>query len=201
MSPTAPNLSKKPRKAAGRTRAKDPAVDVPEEAPFPSGVKGGTAAQLAQAIGATREGEAFIYPADESLGTMLRKTYREFGRQLQAKLAEYDISLAMWYFLRHLWERDGLTQRELAARVGLMEGTTTDLINRLEARGFVVRVRNRDDRRKINVYLTRPARLLQPKLVPLAFAVNESATQGIAPEDYAVFQRVLRQIRKNVSGD
>lgn len=197
MGPAAP-IIKKPRRAAGQAKVKDQVAVLPAAAPSLLKVKGSTAAQLAQTTGAVQEAEVFIYPAAESLGTMLRKTYRGLGRQLQSKLAEYDISLAMWYFLRHLWEQDGLTQRELASRVGLMEGTTTDLINRLEIRGFVVRVRNRDDKRKVNVYLTRPARLLQPRLVPLAFAVNEAATRGITPENYAVFQQVLHQMQKNI---
>ena len=39
-------------------------------------------------------------------------------RALQARLAAHGVSFGHWTFLRILWERDGLTQRELSAEAG-----------------------------------------------------------------------------------
>jgi DNA-binding MarR family transcriptional regulator len=47
---------------------------------------------------------------------------------------------------------------ELAAATGLSAGATTTLIDRLETKGFVRRVRDPDDRRKVLVEMTSDGR-------------------------------------------
>ena len=66
---------------------------------------------------------------DSSIGYVLRDTYRGFSRVLQSKIAPHGVSIGQWYFLRVLWEEDGLTQRELSQRVGMMEPTTVTALN------------------------------------------------------------------------
>jgi DNA-binding MarR family transcriptional regulator len=56
-----------------------------------------------------------------------------------------------WYFLRALWVEDGLTQRELSARVGMMEPTTVIALKGLEKAGLVRRARSRKDARRVHV--------------------------------------------------
>ena len=43
---------------------------------------------------------------------------------------------------------------ELASRINLSQGTVTDILNRLEGRGLVSRVRDNADKRRVNVTLT-----------------------------------------------
>jgi DNA-binding MarR family transcriptional regulator len=49
---------------------------------------------------------------------------------------------------------DGMTAGELASASGLTTGAVTAVIDRLESAGFVRRVRDEDDRRKVNVEVT-----------------------------------------------
>ena len=50
--------------------------------------------------------------------------------------------------------RDGLTAGALAAEAGLTSGAVTGVIDRLERAGYARRVRDPDDRRKVNVEVT-----------------------------------------------
>jgi DNA-binding MarR family transcriptional regulator len=54
-------------------------------------------------------------------------------------------------------QRPGLTAGELATAVGLSPGAVTTVLDRLEARGFVRRTRDPDDRRRVMVELTEDA--------------------------------------------
>jgi len=49
-------------------------------------------------------------------------------------------------FLRVLWIIDGLSQRELSARVGVMEPTTVIALRSMECAGLIERVRGHDNR-------------------------------------------------------
>ena len=57
-------------------------------------------------------------PTETSLGYLVRETHRAFTRSLQARIAPHGITIGMWFFLRALWEEDGISQRALSQRVG-----------------------------------------------------------------------------------
>src|SRR5438270_2003283 len=92
-------------------------------------------------------------PLARSVGYQIRATHRLVQRALQARIEPHGVSLGMWYYLRVLWDHDGMTQRELSRMVGQMEPTTLSAIAAMEKEGFVRRVRNAQDKRKMNVYL------------------------------------------------
>ena len=73
-------------------------------------------------LGAGRRTQDF--PPAESSGYLVRDAHRAFQRLLEKRIAEYAVTRGQWYFLRVLWSEDGLSQRELSARVGTMEPTT-----------------------------------------------------------------------------
>lgn len=81
--------------------------------------------------------------------------------RLDAVFAEYD--LQSWEFdvlasLRRSGEPYSLTAGELDRTMMITSGTTTHRITRLEARGFVARERDEDDRRVVHVRLTESGR-------------------------------------------
>ena len=51
---------------------------------------------------------------------------------MQARLAEHAVPFGHWTFLRILWERDGLTQRELSDQAGVMEPSTFAALKAME---------------------------------------------------------------------
>jgi len=104
----------------------------------------------------------------------------------------------MWYFLRALWDQDGITQRELSERVRMMEPTTASALQNMERRGLVVRVRNSHDRRKVNVRLTRKGHQLKKKLLPYAGDVNAVASRAISADEIQKMRATLQKIRANL---
>ncbi|WP_245593434.1 MarR family winged helix-turn-helix transcriptional regulator [Azospirillum halopraeferens] len=130
---------------------------------------------------------------------MIRDVHRSFSRALQARAGGHGVSMAQWYFLRALWEEDGLTQRELSQRVGMMEPTTVAAVNAMERRGFVRRVRNEYDRRKVNIHLTAKGRSLRPALTVAAAELNGHAVAGIDPVEVERAVGVLNRVVANLA--
>ena len=143
--------------------------------------------------------EVDVVPAPGSLlSQVVREVHRTFSRTLQHRIASHGVSMGQWYFLRALWEEDGLTQRELSQRVGMMEPTTVTALNTLERQDLVRRVRNPHDRRKMNIHLTAKGHALRDALLPCATEIADQATQGIAPADAALAIDVLRRVSANL---
>lgn len=140
-------------------------------------------------------------PLERSVGYQIRRTHRLVQRALQVRIEPHGVSLGMWYFLRALWDEDGLTLRELSTRVGTMEPTTMSAIMLMEKSGFVERKRNEGDRRKINVYLTERGRALERELLPAGITVVEVATRSLTSRELEMLLGLLGEIQKNLSGD
>jgi len=141
----------------------------------------------------------FLYPPTESVGHQVRWAHRALQRELEERLRPYGITPGMWHFLRALWEEDGLSQRELSDRVGTTEPTTVSALHAMEKRGLALRVPNATDRRKSNIFLTRPAKELHDLLLREARDVNRTATAGIDAAEIRSLRSTLEKIRKNLA--
>jgi len=104
-----------------------------------------------------------------------------------------------WTFLRILWQRDNLTQRELSAEAGVTEPSTFAAIRAMEKQGYVTRRQVAANRKNVYVHLTARGRALERKLVPLAEEVNRRAVRGVTSTDVQLAKRVLLSIIDNLS--
>jgi MarR family transcriptional regulator, organic hydroperoxide resistance regulator len=137
-------------------------------------------------------------PNEDPVPNTVRDVHRAYTRALQETFNEYGIGIGQWFFLRALWEEDGITQRQLSQRVGTMEPTTVTALNCLEERDLVRRVRNKQDRRKVNIYLTERGQELRSVLLPRAEGVHKHALAGITPQEVTEAILVLRRISENL---
>lgn len=137
-------------------------------------------------------------PLKRSVGYQIRVTHRLLQRALQAKIEPHGVTLGMWYFLRVLWVRDGITQSELSRRVGTMEPTTLSAVRDMERAGIVRRVQDLSDRRKINVYLTGHGRSLEGLLLPSAVSVVETALTGMTRREVSMLLDLLACMQRNL---
>lgn len=146
----------------------------------------------------TKRRRAAALPFDDSLGYQVRELNRAIQRNLQARIAPHGATLGAWYFLRVLWEGDGLTQRELAARTGMQEPTAVIALRGMEAAGWIRREPSAEDRRKVAIHLTQAGRALREVLLPEAHAVLDAATAGMTAEERSVLLALLRRARVNL---
>lgn len=108
------------------------------------------------------------------------------------------MSFGHWTFLRILWARDGLTQRELSQQAGVAEPSTHAALKAMERLGYVKRLQLPGNRKTVYVHLTAKGRVLEPRLVPLAKAANRAAVRGLPASDVAAAKRVLIAVTQNL---
>jgi DNA-binding MarR family transcriptional regulator len=137
----------------------------------------------------------------ERFAHLVKLAARGLARALQMRLTEHSVSYGHWTFLRILWDEEGLTQRELSARAGVMEPTTFAALKAMAQRGYVTRRRNPRSRKEIQVLLTPHGRALRAKLVPLAEEVNDVALRGVGLVDIAATRRTLLALINNLTED
>lgn len=132
------------------------------------------------------------------MGFLVREIHRMQSRLLQDELRSDAISGGGWYFLRVLWDEDGLTQRALSLRIGVNEATTRTAVDRLEAEKLAVRVQDPNDRRKWIIRLTPRARALQSKLMAFAIGLNDRAMAGLSASQSGELISHLQLVYRNL---
>ena len=137
---------------------------------------------------------------DDRLAHLVRDARRGLGRCLQMRLAEHGVASGHWTFLRILWVREGLTQRELSELAGVMEPTAFAALHAMEKLGYITRQRRPDNRKNIYVFLTEEGRALRDRLVPLAEEINGMAVAGLSLDDVATMRRGLHLMIQNLAG-
>ena len=138
------------------------------------------------------------YPPVDSAGYLVRDAHRAFQRLLEKRIAAHGISRGQWYFLRVLWTQDGLSQRELSARVGMMEPTTVIALRSMEKAGLIRRARDTDDKRKTLVWLTAKAKRMRSPMLTLARGITDEGEAGISRDELALTRRVLARMTQNL---
>lgn len=138
---------------------------------------------------------------NDRMAHLVKDASRSFLRSLQARLARHEVTLGHWTFLRILWERDGITQRELSQEAGLMEPTTVVALRGMEELGYITRERLPDNRKNIYVFLSAKGKALKKKLVPLAEEVNALAVRGLHAADVETTRRSLLVMLDNLARD
>jgi DNA-binding MarR family transcriptional regulator len=92
------------------------------------------------------------------LGYLLKHANLRYAELTAAALEPLGISPREWAALNSLDEQHGLSQREVADLLGVDRTTMVALVDELQAKGYVKRRPQPDDRRKNIVTLTRKGR-------------------------------------------
>ena len=138
---------------------------------------------------------------NDRLAHLVRDAAKGLTRALHMRLTEHSVGFGHWAFLRILWEKDGLTQRELSEQAGVMEPTTFSALKAMEKRRYIVRKRYPGDKKKVFIFLTPKGRALKAKLVPLALEVNEIAVRGVSAANVAIARQMLLRMIQNLADD
>jgi MarR family transcriptional regulator, transcriptional regulator for hemolysin len=132
---------------------------------------------------------------EEAFAQTLSRVSRGWRAVLDARLRDTRFTQARWYVLLHLSRAEaGLTQRELADRVGVEGPTIGRLLDALELQGIIERRPVDGDRRANHIHLTAAAQPLLEEIERTASGLRKELLEGIAPRDIDTCVSVLQTI-------
>ena len=137
-------------------------------------------------------------PKPESLDFLLVQICRLHHARAHTLLEELDLYRGQPPVLFALWEQEGLTHSELAARLHVKPATITKMINRMEKTGFVQRRSDSEDQRVSRVYLTDAGRAIQNEVERVWRTLLEETFVGFSPEERVLLRRFFLQMRENL---
>ena len=135
---------------------------------------------------------------DDRIAHVIKDVTHIMVRSLQKKLNDYDVPFSHWAILRILWKQDGMSQRELSTKAGVMEPTTANIVQQMEVKGHITRRFLGSNKRKRHVFLTKQGKHLEHQLVPLAEDVNKIATRGISKKELKLLRSTMIKMIENL---
>jgi DNA-binding MarR family transcriptional regulator len=131
------------------------------------------------------------------LGRLLSQVKMEMMEALDRELEPLDITAAQYVILVTLAEGPTDSASGLCKGVSYDPGAMTRMIDRLERKGLVRRVRCPDDRRKINLELTAEGKAVYPRLIESAVSVLNRFLRGFSRNEIAELERYLTRMLAN----
>jgi DNA-binding MarR family transcriptional regulator len=136
-----------------------------------------------------------------TVGTALRLTYRAFARDLARRLQPHGVTLLMWFVLRELWLRDGLSQNEIATATDRQASAIVTVLRTLQDAGLVQVRRSANDGRRSVVRLTRAGRKLEPLLTAHGKNLSQTAQRGFTAIEKRSLMEMLARLRHNIGSN
>lgn len=93
-------------------------------------------------------------------------------------LAEVDLTYTQYIVMMVLWEKDGISVKELGQRLFLDSGTLTPLLKNLEKKGLLTRNRSKEDERSTVAVLTKEGKALRKRALKIPEQVGSCMQIG-----------------------
>src|SRR5260370_35457164 len=110
---------------------------------------------------------------DGTYGLLIARVALIHRTRVSEYLAKHNLYVGQEMLLKCLWNQDRLSQKEIAALMGIQAATATRMVIRMERSGLVERRTDPDDQRASQVYLTDLGRRLQGAEEEVSLAIEQ----------------------------
>ena len=97
-----------------------------------------------------------------------------------------------------LWQKDKITQKELASETGLAKNTITVMLEKMEKNNLINRITDENDKRKSLVILTDYAKSLKRPFDEISEEMLKRVYKGFSEEEIDKYEEYLHRIIKNL---
>lgn len=141
------------------------------------------------------------FDRNRSAGILASEIARLYAAALQGALQPLGLSRAQYLALNELWLEDGLTQRQLADRVGVEQATMANTLVRMERDGLIEKKPNPDDGRSQQIWLAEVAHGLQAPATSAVVEANDLVATGLPVAERELFFSMLARVIANLRAD
>ena len=123
---------------------------------------------------------------------------KSLDESMNRRFRGQDITRTQWTALYYIDRIPDITQKELAEAMMISGPSASNLVDRLETAGLVLRREDRENGRVKHPVLTEDGAAKQQALAPIPVEFNEDAMKDVSAEDLETFKRVLAKMVESV---
>jgi DNA-binding MarR family transcriptional regulator len=137
------------------------------------------------------------YDFSTSIGHRLVQVMALMRREVELRMVEHGLTDAQWKPLWMLNTGIATTAFELAREMACDAGAVTRLLDRLEAKGMIERLRSETDRRVVHLHLTPQGQAAAEKVPNVLASVNNDFLAGFSESEWRQLGKLLRRMESN----
>lgn len=137
------------------------------------------------------------YNVHDSVGHQLHQLMVSMRRDIEQRMGAHDLTAAQWFPLWKIKLTPSSTAQELAREMAVDAGSMTRLIDRLESKGLVTRLRSETDRRVVNLGLTAAGEAVVQHVPQVLAEVNNHYLRGFDDADWRQLRKLLNRMLAN----
>jgi homoprotocatechuate degradation regulator HpaR len=142
--------------------------------------------------------ETSIPTFDHSLPMILSRTLDAVMPVYRELFSRYDLTEQQWRVLRVIWTGKKVTSAELSERTLLSPPSLVGIIDRLEKKQLVTRMRSVSDRRAVYIIATQKGRTLQAEVTPQVSDIQARMRVSVSEREWLAMERTLSKIAKRM---
>ena len=128
----------------------------------------------------------------------IRQSLFAFLESEMARESIYDIAPSHGNIL-HILDKKGKLHLYDITRLSLKDKSTiTSVINHLEKSGYVIKVRDNNDKRLVNIEVTEKGKRIKPALAKISEKMNSKLFEGLSAEEKTTLFNLMTRISNNV---
>jgi DNA-binding MarR family transcriptional regulator len=131
------------------------------------------------------------------IGKLLSRVKMEMHEALEQELAPFDITAAQFVILVNLASCEVNSASQLCKGVSYDPGAMTRMLDRLERKGLVRRVRCPNDRRKVILEMTAEGKAVYPKLAASYVGILNRFLRGFTKAEARELEALLERMLAN----
>src|ERR1700743_1663288 len=116
------------------------------------------------------------------------------SKQFADRVGVPDLTPAQARFLRGMGDASGLSQREVADKLGIHTSQLVAIVDEMESLGLVVRAANAGDRRPYSLHLTPKGKEMLSKILALSRQHNEALFAALNDDERGTLADLLGRI-------
>lgn len=129
-----------------------------------------------------------------SAGYLVNNLARLLVEVLRKRIAPLGIVPGQFPTLLALWEKDGLTQKELLALVDIEQATLANTLTRMERDGLITRKEHPADARARTIHLTEQGHSIRDEAYQTAMQINKEVLADLSDEETQDFLDYMRRV-------
>ncbi len=138
-------------------------------------------------------------PDDENyIGYTLTDVARLLRTVFERRVRALGLTRAQWVIIARLRRRPGLNQSEVADLLEIEKATAGRLIDRMEAKGWIERRSDPQDRRVNRLHLTKQAERLHAMIWPIAEATVDDALGDLSTPERKMLTKLMDRVKSQL---
>jgi DNA-binding MarR family transcriptional regulator len=134
------------------------------------------------------------FEKENSAGYLVNHMARLFAKGLQEQIAPLGIVIGQFPILLELWQKDGVSQRDLLEKLDVEQATLANTLNRMERDGLITRTKHPSDARAQQIWLSDRAVEIRAKAYQAAHDQNKLSLAALNDAEQSQLMDFMRRI-------